>query len=124
MIEQPASVEQDAPKLEANRDQGQDWGMAIFLALATVVMVGLVFLPGILRAVSESPRVEALGKVQRVNYLGGLGTWTQVELPGKTLLLHRSVELDVGMEVERRTGLFSDQLCVPAGNRCFEIASR
>lgn len=118
------SDDDDMPKVQQRPMPKTDRAMLIFILLAFVVLVGTAYLPWFLRADAELPTVEALGQVQKVSYLGGLGTWTQVELPGRTILLHRAVEIDVGTDAVRRRGMFSEELCVAGTTRCFDVASR
>lgn len=118
------SEDDEASEIPQRPAPKMDRGMLIFLLLALAVLAGTAYLPAFLRANAELPPVEALGPVQRVSYLGGLGTWTQVELPGRTVLLKRAVELDVGTEVVRRRGMFAEALCVEGTKRCFDLASR
>lgn len=118
------SEDDDMPKEQQRPAHKTNRAMLIFILLAFVVLVGTAYLPWFLRADAELPTAQALGQVQKVSYLGGLGTWTQVELPGRTVLLHRAVELDVGTEVVRQRGMFDEELCVAGTTRCFDVASR
>jgi len=116
-----------APQDEARPEPGMNRRRMVIWGVLLTNLLTLLGISGLfpVSSVGENPSArEVLGKVQRVSFPGGTGSGTQVELPGKVLLLYRAVELDAGTEVERRRGPFSDQLCVVQTERCFDVASR
>lgn len=96
----------------------------IFLAVL-VVLVLLVFWPWTKQFVGleDPPKVEALGPVFDVAYVGGISPRTQVRTGSRTLLLYGAVEIVNGTAIERRTYTHKDLLCLVDSSRCFKIMS-
>lgn len=121
------SPENQDPPTAPRSDRPMDGEMVVFLWGITLLLISLIALPWLLPLIEESgkpPRIESLGKVTRVHFVGGFGTATQVETLTKTLLLGGAVELAVGTEIERRTTRLTDELCAVGTQHCHEIASR
>lgn len=113
-----------AEAVEAPEKEQSNFGFALLFLVFFVGTMSLPWtLPWLVRY-GSSTVVEPLGEVQRVNYLGGFGTWTQVEVPGRVLLLYQSCEVPLGAQVERRRRGWEEQLCVVGTERCCDIASR
>lgn len=96
--------------------------LAMFLVLAL-----LAFWPAVrqhIPVLADAARVQILGPVQRVTYVGGLSTHTQVEAGSAVVLVSGAVELERGVVVERRVSEVADQLCVVGTDRCHAIRSR
>lgn len=96
--------------------------------LLIFVMLGLLafwpytkqYIPGL----ADPTQVQILGPVERVSFVGGVATRTQVEVGASVLLLRGPVEIGRGVPVERRVSVIDDQLCVVGTQRCHEILSR
>lgn len=67
---------------------------------------------------------EYLGVVQKITYVGGFGTNTQIEADSQTLLLRGAVELKKGARLERRESLFDIQVCELETGACWDLMGR
>lgn len=96
----------------------------IFLAVL-VVLALLAFWPWTKQFVGleDPPKIEALGHVHDIAFVGGISPRTQVRTGSRTLLLYETVEIANGTEIERRTYTHKDLLCIVASSRCFKIMS-
>jgi hypothetical protein len=96
----------------------------IFLAVL-VALVLLVFWPWTKQFVGleDPPKVEALGYVHDVAYVGGISPRTQVRTGSRTLLLYETAEIANGTAIERRTFTHKDLLCIVGSSHCFKIMS-
>lgn len=111
---------------EPEMDTGVAALMAVFLLM--IVMLGLLafwpytkqYIPGL----ADPTQVQILGPVERVSFVGGFGTRTQVEVGTSVLLLPGPVEIGRGVLVERRVSVIDDLLCVVGTQHCHEILSR
>lgn len=94
----------------------------IFVMLALLVAWPYTrqFIPGL----ADPAKEQVLGTVQQVRFVGGLGTRTEVQVGGRTLLLRGAVEIDRQSLVLRRVTVLDEQLCVVGTQRCHEIVSR
>lgn len=100
----------------------------LIVFLLIFVMLGLLafwpytkqYIPGL----ADPTQVQILGPVERVSFVGGFGTRTQVEVGTSVLLLPGPVEIGRGVPVERRVSVIDDRLCVVGTQRCHEILSR
>lgn len=104
-----------------------DGETVISFVLVFALLIALVFWPQtkqLIPGLADPPIVQSLGDVVETNYIGGLGTRTQVRTNDKTVLLIGAVELDKETAVERRTTPLSEQLCVSGTDKCHDISSR
>ena len=100
----------------------------LIVFLLIFVMLGLLafwpytkqYIPGL----ADPTQVQILGPVERVSFVGGFGTRTQVEVGASVLLLPGPVEIGRGVPVERRVSVIDDRLCVVGTEHCHEILSR
>jgi hypothetical protein len=107
-------------------DEGT-WALVVFFLLTFAVILLLMFWPltkQFIPGLADPPVITAMGKVQKVTFVGGFGTRTQVRTSTSTVLLRRAVELTVGADVERRSSAISEQLCLVGRDRCVDISSR
>lgn len=102
-------------------------GILVFFLVTFVILIGLSFWPytrQLIPGLADPAMIQPLGPVIEARYIGGFGVRTEIRTVGKTLLLRRAVELDVGTVVERRSRVLEDDLCITGTERCWEIVSR
>jgi hypothetical protein len=101
-------------------------GLILFL-LASGVLLLLVFWPwtfGSKSALQAPAKIEFLGALQKISYVGGLGTDTQIHTEGRTLLLHGVKNLRLGVVMETRVDFFGKYVCEVGTENCYGFACK
>ena len=69
---------------------------------------------------ADRPKVMALGRVQRITYIGGLGLQTQVDTETQSVLLDGVVRLPLHTVIELRSYSVEDEeVCAVGVKRCW-----
>lgn len=87
---------------------------ALLMLLAVLVFVFLIYLPQILAAlvnVDKPHERVALGTVQRITYVGGIGDRTQIDTEIQSYLVRGIVSLRKGEALQQRKTLWGRELC-------------
>ncbi len=115
----------DDERKKTDEDKGAMGELVKFL-LAATSLTALVFWPfawGFLTdewtVIQASGTVTPLGTVQKIYFVGGLITNTQVETESRTLLLFSRVIVAKGTALELREDYFGRQVCVKGTQRCW-----
>ena len=96
------------------------WQYGLFL-LAACLLVALALWPWKIRSLSVlwAPAThQALGMVQKVNFIGNWDTDTQIETATLTLLLHDVASFQRGTALELRSDFFSHYVCQVGTDHC------
>jgi len=102
-------------------------GYAFALLTLMLVLILLYWmLSGLITAVSTPtrPAREDLGTLQRITYIGGLGSHTQIDTERQTLLLRGTVILTKGHRLERRERFLESEVCDLDNGDCWELLGR
>lgn len=103
------------------------WGMFLFFAIAILVLLSLVFWPWTYRAINSIGVPAArqyIGTVQKITYVGGFGTHTQIDTETRTLLLRGVVILQKSDRLEERLGLMESDVCMVGTDQCWHLMGR
>jgi hypothetical protein len=102
------------------------WAGLWFLLTLMAAMLSFIFLPQIVRLVGgmgQSVAGEYLGTVQRITYVGGLGQHTQIDTETQTFLLRGAVQINKGIRLELRRGIFDAEVCEVGTQSCRDLIS-
>lgn len=94
------------------------------LALALLAVICWPSISGVIDRMRGPPVTQFLGTVQRIRFVGGFGRDTEVQTETGTFLLRGARHLAVGTPLERRQGVFGNEVCVVATDVCHELLSR
>ena len=112
----PVPVAPEAPPAEDR----PLWQFGLFL-LGACLLLALALWPWSIRSLSVlwAPAThQALGMVQKVNFIGSWDTDTQIETPTVTLLLHGVASFQRGTALELRSDFFSHYVCQVGTDHC------
>lgn len=99
-------------------------GLLFWLFLAVIVLPVLIFTSWgerLINGLGAGDQREYLGTVQKISYIGGLGSNTQVDTETRTLLLRGPVILTQGTALERRILNFTSDVCVVKTDQCWHL---
>ena len=97
----------------------------VLLALSAMLTIAAVRSPSpsLMRwwfDTADRPKVQALGRVQRIAYIGGLGLQTQVDTETQSVLLDGVVRLPLHTVIELRTYEVEDEeVCAVGVRQCW-----
>lgn len=100
--------------------------LGLILVVVTLLQL-MLFSPEIFRALVNmgKPNEQVfLGTVQKVTFIGGFGTSTQVDTENQTLLLRGAASLQHGARLERRKGFWDPEVCDLQTGACWELMSQ
>lgn len=112
----PAPVAPEAPPAEGR----PLWQFGLFL-LGVCLLVALALWPWKIRSLDVlwAPAThQALGMVQKVNFIGNWDTDTQIETSTVTVLLHGVTSFQRGTALELRSDFFSHYVCQVGTDHC------
>ena len=95
--------------------------LIMLLTLMLVVLTPLAWRA--IRAYGLPDVTRPLGTVQRITFLGGWGTTTQVDTQTHSVLLRGAVNLTLGTELEQRKKFWGFEVCEVHSERCESMVS-
>jgi hypothetical protein len=113
-------------KPQPSETKPASWAGLWFLLTLMAAMLSFIFLPQIVRLVGgmgQSVAGEYLGTVQRITYVGGLGQHTQIDTETRTFLLRGAVQINKGIRLELRRGIFDAEVCEVGTQSCRDLIS-
>lgn len=106
------------------------WEAPYLVAFLFLSLIATPFVPFLLHG-DQVDRIEYVGQVQRVRYVGGFATNTQIdvalandELPStqwRSFLLRRIAHLPPHAPVELRVGTAGTQICIQHTEQCWAL---
>ncbi|MDO8767373.1 MAG: hypothetical protein Q7K57_01430 [Burkholderiaceae bacterium] len=100
--------------------------LGLILVVFALLQV-MLFSPEIFRALVNMGKPDVrvfLGTVQKVTYVGGFGTSTQVDTENQTLLLRGAASFKLGAQLERRKGFWDTEVCELQTGACWDLKSQ
>lgn len=113
----------EPPAPDAKKSDGGA-GHLFWLFLVVFVLPVLIFTSWgehLINGLGAGDQREYLGTVQKISYVGGLGSDTQVDTETRTLLLRGPVILTKGTALERRILNFTSDVCVVKTDQCWHL---
>ena len=131
MIQQTTPATASSPAGEDNgrsipAGQSSHWGAIVFVGLTLTAMLALLFWPAtkqLIPGLRTPIPAEYLGTVQRITYVGGFGTSTQIDTESRSFLLSGPVQINKGARLELRRGLVDVEVCEVGTPNCRDLVS-
>ena len=98
-----------------------------FVVLATLFFAAMLFAPKFIGALANLGRPDvkvALGTVQRIHFIGGLGRDTQIDTESHSLLVNGIAHVQPGTKLEQRKGFWGTEVCARDTGACWELLSQ
>ena len=98
-----------------------------FVVLATLFFAAMLFAPRFIGALANLGRPDvkvALGTVQRIYFVGGLGRDTQIDTESQSLLVNGIAHLQPGTTLEQRKGFWGPEVCARDTSACWKLVSQ